>query len=84
MERPSRWPWFILRDPVGFVHEGGLNFQYDVANSMWAEALAFMQSMTWAKDNNFANIVIERDCVTIINRINSSSNNVTLIEYLLH
>lgn len=47
------------------------------------EAFAFIQSITWAKENNYANIVIEADCATIINHINRPLDDITLIGHLL-
>lgn len=73
---------FLLRDHDGFVLGGGLNFQKDVANSNWAEALAFMQSITWLETITGI-MMFEGDSATIINRFNRQNDDVSLIEHML-
>lgn len=74
---------FLLRDHDDFVHGGGMTFQDDVANSNWAETLAIMQSLMWASENNWDNVVFEGDSATIINRFNKKPVDVLTIGHLL-
>lgn len=73
----------IARDEDGFVHGGAALFKQCAACPAWGEAEGLMQSITWAKQNDVSGVMFEGDCADIINRLNSSKDDITLTGFVL-
>lgn len=74
---------FITRDEEGFVHGGGVFFNSTVASAVWAEVDCFSWCLTWANNKGWVNIYFERDCSSIINRVNSSREDITALGFMI-
>ncbi|MBA0684772.1 hypothetical protein Goari_026335 [Gossypium aridum] len=77
------WYGLVARDTDGFVLGGRVGTSNNVLSIEWTEMHAMEVSIKYARSKNWKCVAIESDCTSIVNRFNSSKEDLTLMSYQL-
>ncbi|XP_030477880.1 uncharacterized protein LOC115694918 [Cannabis sativa] len=62
---------FIVRDFKGAVILASSTFSTGFSNAPFAEIISIKEALSWIKDSNLSNVVIETDCLTAVQALQS-------------
>ena len=63
-EEPNRYSYaFVIRDHCGSLVEAGSKCRYRRVSPEFAEAVTTREALSWLKNKNLANVVLESDCL---------------------
>jgi ribonuclease HI len=74
----------VIRDHTGQCLTACSEHQEEVTTPEIAEALAMRRAITLAKDEGFAKIIINSDCLSVVNRVNSMEDDRSLCGPVIH
>ncbi|KAM6589517.1 hypothetical protein CsatA_012122 [Cannabis sativa] len=62
---------FIARDSSGTVILASSTYSYGFSNAPFAEIISIKEALSWIKDSHLSNVVIETDCLTAVQALQS-------------
>lgn len=68
----------IARDDEGFVFGGSMRHTIKMGCAEWEELDTISDGIAWLVNNNTSNIIIKSDCASMVNRINSTWEDITI------
>ena len=72
-EEPNRYSYaFVIRDHCGSLVEAGSKCRYRRVSPEFAEAVTTREALSWLKNKNLVNVVLESDCLQVVQLIRSS------------
>jgi ribonuclease HI len=74
----------VIRDHNGVCLTACSEYQEEVTSPEIAEALALRRAITLAKDEGFTKIIINSDCLSVVNRVNALEDDRSLCGPVIH
>lgn len=73
----------VARDSDGLVIGGCTCFVENLSTCEWVEVEAVKAGCLWALENDLNDVIIESDCASIINKLNSKKEDLTVLDYFI-
>ncbi|KAL4278891.1 hypothetical protein GQ457_03G012800 [Hibiscus cannabinus] len=78
------WSGIVIRDYEGYILGAAYRINLQVSTPFEAEAIAVIQGLEFSKDLGFHDVVLEGDSKSIISKLNSHSEDFSMIRPFIH